>query len=179
MKIKYLANLVILAACISFIVGCGEGGPSGSNAGVPIFLPKGQSGSSEGVAVAHLQLIEAQDVRSGKVTGIKLHLRLTCDKNETLKIHANELSIDRKKGDSVCNWDFLNFFSNAKAKSFTMTTLQIDDGYYNVGRVDYDAELILDLKAGLETEAEILFFGLDKSQAKSFHFGANSAIKIR
>lgn len=182
---KTIQILAVFAAIV--LAGCGQSDSTTKQDSGNKTTPTEQLGSSaqqESVptspSVAKFDISEASDFKCGDSTGLKLHLKLTGNMDTNLTIHANEIRIETKKGDYSNSWKFTQFFSNVKTKAqVQMTTLQIDNTYPMVQWVDDDAELIFELKAGQESEADLLFFGVDKSQAKSFHFGSIPAVKIK
>jgi uncharacterized lipoprotein YajG len=122
MKLKYLA---ILTACVSFIMGCGKD-PSSGTISTPADQTEKQPVSANGVA--HVDISEAKDFKSGEATGLSLHLQLTGDKDTNLTIHANKIYVETKKGESRSSWKFIQFFYNVKTSAdVQMTTLQIGD----------------------------------------------------
>jgi hypothetical protein len=168
-KMKATSLVALLIASIQF-TGYSQDQKQATNA--PTQVPA--------IGTAHIEVVETTDVKSGDSKGIKLRLQLTGDKDGTLNIKANQIFIETTKTNYLCNWSIIQFFPNAKTQaSIDMTTVQVGDQFLMLKFIDKSAELVFDFKAGEQNEAELLFWGVDKSQAIAFHFGTFPTAKIK
>jgi hypothetical protein len=115
---------------------------------------------------------------------LKLRLKLTGDKTGSLTLQANQLCVETTNGESRCGWLAAKFFANAFATSNKVgigaAMFLVDGKAISLRAFDPDTqELRFDLKPGESTEAELIFNGLHKSQASSFHFGAIAVINLK
>lgn len=139
-----------------------------------------QRATATGPTVCHFDITEAKDFKCGDSAGLKLHLVLNGDMATNLTIHASDMAVETKKGGKHSIWKFTQFFSGVKTKAqVEMTTLQIDNSFPMVQWVDDKAELVFELQPSTRSEADLLFFGVDKAQAKSFHFGSIALVNIK
>jgi len=187
-----MKTMQLLGALILIILsGCGRS-DSGTKEGATdkttstASPAKGNSTDSQqtlaatGPAVCHFDITEAMDFKCGDSTGLKLHLILNGDMATNLTIHADDIAVETKKGEKHSSWKFTQFFSGVKTKAqVQMTTLQIDNAFPMVQWVDDNAELVFEFQPGARSEADLLFFGVDKSQTKSFRFGSVAPVNIK
>jgi hypothetical protein len=182
---------LVVSLVVIMLSGCGRSdsatkADSGEKARPTISQSKEKSGDSphagtaSGPTICHFDITDAKDFKCGDSTGLKLHLILSGDMATNLSLHSNDIFVETKKGEKRSTWKFTQFFTGVKTKAqVEMTTLQIDNTFPMVQWLDDNAELIFELQPGARSEADLLFFGVDKSQVKSFHFGSIAPVTIK
>jgi hypothetical protein len=146
-----------------------------------------------------LDILEATDVTVSSVVDIlptgpkisdqhdpalKLRLRLTGDRSGNLSLRVDQLCVESTKGENRCKWAWLTMFENATPKGAPIEIgaqlLQVNDKIFSVRQLLPDSsEMDFTFKPGETSEAELLFAGVDRARAASFHFGAYASVRMR
>ena len=145
-----------------------------------------------------VDILEASDVKAAdvgfsnngspqisdhQVTILKVHVKLTGDKETRVTMLANQLCVETTKSESKCKWGALTFFANAGTTSghqeISHSIVQIDGQLLRVVSVPAATELSFALKPRETNEAELIFSDVTKAQAKALHFGSMTAVRMK
>lgn len=118
---------------------------------------------------------------------LKLRLKLTGDKSGSLTLKANEIYVVATNQQPNSYWLAISFFSNVTftnvmgtaSLNINRTILNVDGKTISVSEIDPDTGLQFDFTPGQTTEAELLFNGIDKSEAAAVHFGSVASVNLK
>jgi hypothetical protein len=128
---------------------------------------------------AHVEVVSPETVKMGAAAGLRLMAVLTANTGGTLRVRADQICVEATDGRRYCDWKFTQFTPPFRTSAEGQaTTIQIDDAFPTVNWVAGNADMMIDMKAGGETVAELLFGGVDWSHAASLRFGPLPAVKV-
>jgi hypothetical protein len=157
--------------------------------------PNAPSAPSEPTATTlqtPLVVIEARDVNFMGAPVLKLRIRITGSLGElqrwagpepglSLPVRADKICVLTKTGESRCQWKSIHFF-NAKTKASLEIEYQMVEGrIVPITSIQPStADVLFSIDPNKQgDDAELLFPGVNTSQASSFQLGALATAKIR